>query len=171
DAAVRDPRADGTDLAVLAERAVDADDGVARAFPVADRLRVGRGDDDERAVAGVGLRRLLVERHEERSGRRGVVRGPHSGRGREDQLPEVVQRQLGGGVVNDDPVRRATERDVAGGQPGSGPVRPLGEPYLDQPGLVAMTGSTDGRPYQLAGTVPVTIPPELAYPGAARSTV
>jgi hypothetical protein len=34
-----------------------------------------------------------------------------------------------------------------------------------------MTGSTDGRPYQLAGTVPVMLCPGLAYLGAARSTV
>jgi hypothetical protein len=34
-----------------------------------------------------------------------------------------------------------------------------------------MTGSTDGRPYQLAGTVPTALRPGLAYPGAVRSTV
>jgi hypothetical protein len=34
-----------------------------------------------------------------------------------------------------------------------------------------MTGSTDGRPYQLAGTVPVTLCPGLAYLGAVRGTV
>jgi hypothetical protein len=34
-----------------------------------------------------------------------------------------------------------------------------------------MTGSTDGRPYQLAGTVPTALRPGLAYLGAVRSTV
>jgi hypothetical protein len=34
-----------------------------------------------------------------------------------------------------------------------------------------MTGSTDGRPYQLAGTVPAAGRPGLAYLGAVRSTV
>ena len=83
DAAVRDPRPGGPDLAVLAERAVDADDGVARALPVADRLGVVGGDDDERAVAGVGLRRRLVEGDEELARRRGVIGGAHAGRGGE----------------------------------------------------------------------------------------
>jgi hypothetical protein len=40
-----------------------------------------------------------------------------------------------------------------------------------QPGLVAITGSTDGRPYQLAGTVPAPLRPGLACPGAVSSTV
>ena len=45
-----------------------------------------------------------------------------------------------------------------------------------QPGVVAMTGSTEGRSYQLAGTVSAATEPEasrpgLAYLGAVRSTV
>jgi hypothetical protein len=34
-----------------------------------------------------------------------------------------------------------------------------------------MTGSTDGRPYQVAGTVPAAGRPGLAYLGLVRSTV
>jgi hypothetical protein len=40
-----------------------------------------------------------------------------------------------------------------------------------QPGLVAITGSTEGRSYQLAGTLPEATCPGLAYLGAFRSTV
>src|SRR3984885_14410641 len=40
-----------------------------------------------------------------------------------------------------------------------------------QPGLVATTGSTEGRSYQLAGTVPEASCPGLAYLGAFRNTV
>ena len=40
-----------------------------------------------------------------------------------------------------------------------------------QPGRVAMTGSTDGRSYQLAGTSPLASWPGAAYLGAVFSTV
>src|SRR3984885_6876517 len=40
-----------------------------------------------------------------------------------------------------------------------------------QPGLVAMTGSTEGRSYQVPDTVPAARWPGLAYLGAVNSTV
>jgi hypothetical protein len=40
-----------------------------------------------------------------------------------------------------------------------------------QPGRVAMTGSTDGRPYQVAGTVPAARVPGAEYLGVVVRTV
>jgi hypothetical protein len=92
DAPVRDPRAAGPDRAVLAERPVNADDGVARPVPVSDRGGVGRRHHDERAVPRVGLRRLLVEGDEELAGRRRVAHGPHPRRGRHDQVTALIEQ-------------------------------------------------------------------------------
>lgn len=78
-------------------------------LPIADRVRVRGGDEDEWSPCGRG--RLRKERNEKVSGRCWIGDGTDSGRCVEDELVGMVEEEMLGAKVDPDPVGRGIEVD------------------------------------------------------------